>query len=134
MDIISGEDDRVLVVVGPCSIHDAEQGLAVRYIYTFPAHIHNMNWPSSDIRIGSQYGKKLKEHFAEFPNLVLLMRCYFEKPRTTYVSATVQMIYLDKAQFTVMQGWLERSDQRPGPHPKRLQHQQRSQNRSKASS
>lgn len=29
MDIISGEDDRVLVIVGPCSIHDAEQGLAV---------------------------------------------------------------------------------------------------------
>jgi 3-deoxy-7-phosphoheptulonate synthase len=25
--IISGEDDRVLVVVGPCSIHDATQAL-----------------------------------------------------------------------------------------------------------
>lgn len=33
MDIIDGEDDRVLVIVGPCSIHDAEQGLEVRYPY-----------------------------------------------------------------------------------------------------
>jgi hypothetical protein len=29
MDIIAGEDDRLLVIVGPCSIHDAEQGLTV---------------------------------------------------------------------------------------------------------
>lgn len=29
-DVLIGDDDRVVVVVGPCSIHDAEQGLAVR--------------------------------------------------------------------------------------------------------
>lgn len=29
-DVVIGDDDRVLVVVGPCSIHDAAQGLAVR--------------------------------------------------------------------------------------------------------
>ncbi|CAD6569921.1 MAG: hypothetical protein CYPHOPRED_003654 [Cyphobasidiales sp. Tagirdzhanova-0007] len=57
MDIIHGTDDRVLVIVGPCSIHDAAQGL--------------------------EYGKRLKEHFSSWPNLVILMRCYFEKPRTT---------------------------------------------------
>lgn len=31
MDVIDGVDDRVLVIVGPCSIHDAVQGLEVRY-------------------------------------------------------------------------------------------------------
>lgn len=30
MDVIDGVDDRVLVIVGPCSIHDAAQGLEVR--------------------------------------------------------------------------------------------------------
>lgn len=57
MDVIDGVDDRVLVIVGPCSIHDAAQGL--------------------------EYGKRLKEYFSQWPNLVILMRCYFEKPRTT---------------------------------------------------
>lgn len=28
-DVITGEDDRVLVIVGPCSIHNAEEGLEV---------------------------------------------------------------------------------------------------------
>jgi phospho-2-dehydro-3-deoxyheptonate aldolase len=31
----------------------------------------------------TQYGKKLQEHFKDWPNLVILMRAYFEKPRTT---------------------------------------------------
>ncbi|KAK9894957.1 3-deoxy-7-phosphoheptulonate synthase [Cystobasidium minutum MCA 4210] len=57
MDVIDGVDDRVLVIVGPCSIHDAAQGL--------------------------EYGRRLKEHIPDWPNLVVLMRCYFEKPRTT---------------------------------------------------
>jgi len=29
IDVIDGQDDRVLVIVGPCSIHDAAQGLEV---------------------------------------------------------------------------------------------------------
>jgi len=29
-DVITGEDDRVLVIVGPCSIHNAEEGLEVQ--------------------------------------------------------------------------------------------------------
>jgi len=57
IDVIDGEDDRVLVIVGPCSIHDAAQGL--------------------------EYGKRIREHFDSWPNLLILMRCYFEKPRTT---------------------------------------------------
>lgn len=32
MDVIDGVDDRVLVIVGPCSIHDAAQGLEVRLV------------------------------------------------------------------------------------------------------
>ncbi|KAI8461744.1 3-deoxy-7-phosphoheptulonate synthase, partial [Phakopsora pachyrhizi] len=55
--IISGEDDRLLVVVGPCSIHDPKQAL--------------------------EYAHKLKASVAMFPDLVILMRAYFEKPRTT---------------------------------------------------
>ena len=33
MDIIDGADDRLLVIVGPCSIHDASQGLEVCQSY-----------------------------------------------------------------------------------------------------
>jgi len=57
-DILRGEDDRLLVVVGPCSIHNVEAAL--------------------------EYGKLLRtarERFAE--ELVIIMRVYFEKPRTT---------------------------------------------------
>ncbi|HEY3065891.1 MAG TPA: 3-deoxy-7-phosphoheptulonate synthase [Methylomirabilota bacterium] len=55
---LSGEDDRLVVVVGPCSIHDPVAAL--------------------------EYGRRLRaladEHAAE---LHLVMRVYFEKPRTT---------------------------------------------------
>ena len=56
--IINGKDDRLLVVVGPCSIHDAMAAL--------------------------EYGAQLREQ-AERLNgeLLVLMRVYFEKPRTT---------------------------------------------------
>ena len=57
-DNLDDKDDRVLVVVGPCSIHDPESA--------------------------TEYGKKLIEqniHFKE--NLLIVMRVYFEKPRTT---------------------------------------------------
>jgi len=56
--IVHGEDDRVLVVVGPCSIHDTKAGL--------------------------EYARRLLEvrkHLAD--DLLIVMRVYFEKPRTT---------------------------------------------------
>lgn len=56
--ILYGEDDRLLVVMGPCSIHDPE---AAR-----------------------DYASKLKEmRDALADRLVVVMRVYFEKPRTT---------------------------------------------------
>ncbi|PFH49997.1 hypothetical protein AMATHDRAFT_62014 [Amanita thiersii Skay4041] len=55
--ILAGKDDRVLVVVGPCSIHSPEQAL--------------------------EYAKLLKSKITDWPNLLIVMRAYFEKPRTT---------------------------------------------------
>ena len=56
--ILKGEDNRLVVVVGPCSIHDPEA--AVEY-----AHL-------------------LKEASQKLRNLLcIVMRVYFEKPRTT---------------------------------------------------
>ena len=57
-DILNGADDRLLVVVGPCSIHDP---IAAR-----------------------EYAGLLKEAVAELSSdLQIVMRVYFEKPRTT---------------------------------------------------
>ena len=56
--IINGKDDRLLVVVGPCSIHDPAAAL--------------------------DYARRLKplrEHYRD--TLEVVMRVYFEKPRTT---------------------------------------------------
>jgi 3-deoxy-7-phosphoheptulonate synthase len=56
--ILRGEDDRLLAVVGPCSIHDPEAAL--------------------------EYGAKLKQEAERLKNDVfVIMRVYFEKPRTT---------------------------------------------------
>ncbi|NHQ87044.1 3-deoxy-7-phosphoheptulonate synthase AroG [Iodobacter sp. HSC-16F04] len=56
--ILQGSDDRLLVVIGPCSIHDTEA-----------AH---------------EYGAKLKVLRELHKNdLEIVMRVYFEKPRTT---------------------------------------------------
>ena len=56
--IMSGKDDRLLVVVGPCSIHD----------------------PAAAI----EYARKLKEQRdLHADTLEIVMRVYFEKPRTT---------------------------------------------------
>jgi len=56
--ILSGEDDRLLVVVGPCSIHDPVAAL--------------------------EYAEKLKAIKTELKDeLLIIMRVYFEKPRTT---------------------------------------------------
>ena len=56
--ILTGEDDRLLVIVGPCSIHDPSAAL--------------------------EYGERLRELAEELKdNLLIVMRSYFEKPRTT---------------------------------------------------
>lgn len=57
-DILDRKDKRLFVVVGPCSIHDPEAAL--------------------------EYGRKLKALADEVKDsLYLVMRVYFEKPRTT---------------------------------------------------
>ncbi len=57
-NIMSGKDDRVLVVIGPCSIHDPAAAL--------------------------DYARRLKEaRLKHQGTLEVVMRVYFEKPRTT---------------------------------------------------
>ena len=56
--ILHGEDDRLLVIMGPCSIHDPAAAL--------------------------EYSRRLKAERARFADtLEIVMRVYFEKPRTT---------------------------------------------------
>ena len=56
--ILQGEDDRCLVIIGPCSIHDTEAAL--------------------------EYAQGIKALRSELANdLEIVMRVYFEKPRTT---------------------------------------------------
>ena len=56
--ILHNKDDRLFVVVGPCSIHDPESAL--------------------------EYAEKLaKENKRLSKNILVIMRVYFEKPRTT---------------------------------------------------
>ncbi|KAG6028329.1 3-deoxy-7-phosphoheptulonate synthase [Claviceps sp. Clav32 group G5] len=57
-DIIMGRSDRLLVVVGPCSIHDPAAA------HKYAALLHDLS-------------KKLSE------DLCIVMRAYLEKPRTT---------------------------------------------------
>ena len=57
-DIIEGKDKRLLLLVGPCSIHDTEAGI--------------------------EYTKKLKLLADKVKDKIfVVMRVYFEKPRTT---------------------------------------------------
>ena len=57
-DVLDGKDDRVVVIIGPCSIHDSE---AAR-----------------------EYAGRLKAKIDELGReLIIIMRVYFEKPRTT---------------------------------------------------
>jgi 3-deoxy-7-phosphoheptulonate synthase len=57
-EIMAGSDDRLLVVMGPCSIHDPVAAL--------------------------DYARKLKEQREKYAgSLEIVMRVYFEKPRTT---------------------------------------------------
>ena len=56
--VLSGADDRLVLVIGPCSIHDPEAGL--------------------------EYARRLapiREQYRR--DLCIIMRVYFEKPRTT---------------------------------------------------
>lgn len=56
--IVAGDDDRLLVVVGPCSVHDPDAAL--------------------------DYARRLAPVAAELSaDLRVVMRVYFEKPRTT---------------------------------------------------
>jgi len=56
--ILRGDDDRLVVVVGPCSIHDPDAGL--------------------------EYAERLAEARRQYrDDLCIVMRVYFEKPRTT---------------------------------------------------
>ena len=57
-EILQGQDDRLVVIVGPCSIHDPEAAL--------------------------EYADKLAALAPSFKEeLCIVMRVYFEKPRTT---------------------------------------------------
>ena len=57
-NIIAGKDDRLLVVIGPCSIHDPMAAL--------------------------DYARRLAEQREKYADtLEIVMRVYFEKPRTT---------------------------------------------------
>ncbi len=57
-DILAGDDDRLLVVIGPCSIHD----------------------PAAAMEYARRLATERARHAGE---LEILMRVYFEKPRTT---------------------------------------------------
>ncbi len=57
-DVLHGRDDRLLAIVGPCSIHDHAQAI--------------------------EYAQRLKPVADELEGeLLVVMRVYFEKPRTT---------------------------------------------------
>ena len=56
--ILHGADDRLLLITGPCSIHD--------------------------VNAGKEYALKLKDAKGRYADdLLIVMRVYFEKPRTT---------------------------------------------------
>jgi 3-deoxy-7-phosphoheptulonate synthase len=56
--VLDGDDDRLLVVVGPCSVHDVDAAL--------------------------EYARRLGDKARELSDdLLVAMRVYFEKPRTT---------------------------------------------------
>jgi 3-deoxy-7-phosphoheptulonate synthase len=56
--ILRGEDDRLLVIAGPCSIHDIDAALEYA-------------------------GRLLQQIEKHKQDLCIIMRVYFEKPRTT---------------------------------------------------
>ncbi len=77
--ILNGQDDRLLVVMGPCSIHDPLTAL--------------------------DYAKRLKaERARHAETLEIVMRVYFEKPRTTVGwKGLINDPYLDQS-FRIHEG------------------------------
>ena len=77
--ILAGDDDRLLVVIGPCSIHDPMAAL--------------------------EYARKLRaEREKHAGDLEVLMRVYFEKPRTTVGwKGLINDPYLDES-FRIHEG------------------------------
>ena len=77
--IMQGEDDRLLVVIGPCSIHDPAAAL--------------------------EYARRLKaEREKHAGELEVVMRVYFEKPRTTVGwKGLINDPYLDES-FRIHEG------------------------------
>lgn len=55
-NILNKTDPRMLVIIGPCSIHDE--------------------------RAANEYSNKLAALLTKYPNIYIVMRVYFEKPRT----------------------------------------------------
>ncbi len=78
-NIMAGSDDRLLVVIGPCSIHDPAAAL--------------------------EYARKLKvERERHAGELEIVMRVYFEKPRTTVGwKGLINDPYLDQS-FRIHEG------------------------------
>jgi len=78
-DIIHGKDDRLLVIIGPCSIHDPRAAL--------------------------EYCQRLLEERKRFAGeLEIVMRVYFEKPRTTVGwKGLINDPYLDES-FRIEEG------------------------------
>ncbi len=77
--ILHGLEDRLIVVIGPCSIHDTQAAL--------------------------DYARRLAEQRERFANeLEIVMRVYFEKPRTTVGwKGLINDPYLDNS-FQINQG------------------------------
>ncbi|KAI5960138.1 ARO3 [Candida pseudojiufengensis] len=56
--ILNGEDDRLIIIIGPCSLHDPKSAL--------------------------DYAERLEKQAAKYKGeLLIVMRAYLEKPRTT---------------------------------------------------
>ncbi len=78
-DVLEGKDDRLVVIIGPCSIHDTEAA--------------------------QEYADRLKKLIDELEQeLIIVMRVYFEKPRTTIGwKGLINDPYLDGS-FRINQG------------------------------
>ena len=78
-NILHGKDDRLLVIIGPCSIHDPQAAV--------------------------EYARKLKaERDRHAKDLEVVMRVYFEKPRTTVGwKGLINDPYLDES-FRINEG------------------------------
>jgi len=56
-EVLAGFSDKLVVIVGPCSIHNVDEAL--------------------------EYARLLQAEAEGLPELIVIMRCYAEKPRTT---------------------------------------------------